>query len=502
VVELRIFEGEGAQKTDITFAYHANFFLFATLENARPMLHARGQQAASQQPPVLTGMPVSGMAYLDRPSEAGYFIFPDLSVRHEGRYRLSFNLYEETKDEVDQDIETPEEAKETASLAPNGSFDWRLEVKSSVFQVFSAKKFPGLAESTALSRTVAEQGCRVRIRRDVRMRRRDGKANADYDDYEDEFRRQRSISPVEAPVTARPPSPGLSNPDRLRYGVERRESAPSYQMKQYPSSYHSAPSAQSPSGAYPYGNGAPPQQPQYHQPQDTQPSQSGTHSQQGYAAPPQYAPNGQYRVPQTASNYFDRQPYQSYSTSTRESVDLDYRRASAAGYAAASHVSQPVNGSYASNDQHHSRPPGQYAPYQRTDAVLAPLELNSAATLDPKYDSLQSPLGRPPPQQAQPPYSAVPTSAYSDRGYSSFAAAESTTSLNEPPRAGTKRTYDSSFGGAYNEPLRNGTRPTTSHNNVSAGYADHEEIEMDHFKMQYRRADGSIAYSRELPALQ
>ena len=30
IVELRIFEGEGANKTDITFAYNANFFLFGT----------------------------------------------------------------------------------------------------------------------------------------------------------------------------------------------------------------------------------------------------------------------------------------------------------------------------------------------------------------------------------------------------------------------------------------------------------------------------------------
>jgi hypothetical protein len=30
IVELRIFEGEGANKADITFAYNANFFLFGT----------------------------------------------------------------------------------------------------------------------------------------------------------------------------------------------------------------------------------------------------------------------------------------------------------------------------------------------------------------------------------------------------------------------------------------------------------------------------------------
>lgn len=184
VVELRIFEGNSwaeAETKDITFLYNANFFLYTTLEHARVIAHGRLQTPAANQPPVLTGVPVSGMAYLDRPQEAGYFLFPDLSVRHEGRYRLNFVLYEETKEDKDMDPDTPD-PKVNAPQAIGGSFDFRMEVKSVDFTVFSAKKFPGLKESTALSRTVAEQGCRVRIRRDVRMRRRDGKPSGG--DYE------------------------------------------------------------------------------------------------------------------------------------------------------------------------------------------------------------------------------------------------------------------------------------------------------------------------------
>lgn len=225
-MELRIFEGDA--KTDITFSYNANFFLFATLETARPICHGR-VQPSPQQIPVLTGMPVSGMAYLDRPSEAGYFIFPDLSVRHEGRYKLSFNLYEETKDEKDTDAEQSIENQSKPSLigaTPNGSFDWRLEVKSAAFTVYSAKKFPGLAESTVLSRTVAEQGCRVRIRRDVRMRRREGKTAGDFEEFEEDYSgvrrtgtpdsvhesyvRQRSLS--NSPVDRQPYAPEPSGP--------------------------------------------------------------------------------------------------------------------------------------------------------------------------------------------------------------------------------------------------------------------------------------------------
>ncbi|KAG0154915.1 hypothetical protein PDIDSM_488 [Penicillium digitatum] len=172
VVELRIFESDpanDAQKTDITFAYNANFFLYATLDTARPIAH--GRVGGPQSCPVLTGVPVAGVAYLDRPSQAGYFIFPDLSVRHEGRYRLNFHLYEEIKDAKDADKDStlplpnqiPFSATSKAGV-PQAFLHFRLEVKT----------------STSLSRIIAE-GCRVRIRRDVRMRRRGDKRDADYE---------------------------------------------------------------------------------------------------------------------------------------------------------------------------------------------------------------------------------------------------------------------------------------------------------------------------------
>lgn len=171
------------------------------------MAHGRVQSAQNPASfPVLTGMPVAGMAYLDRPQPGGYFIFPDLSVRHEGKFRLSFNLYEELKESKDEDVESAHpspEAKDikpprNPGIPPKSHVFWRLEVKSIPFSVFSAKKFPGLAESTSLSRVVAEQGCRVRIRRDVRMRRRDTKSK-DYDDFDESghARTDRFATPVQ-----------------------------------------------------------------------------------------------------------------------------------------------------------------------------------------------------------------------------------------------------------------------------------------------------------------
>lgn len=292
VVELRIFElGPNAgESKDITFHYNANFFLFATLELARPMAHGRVQTPAATATPVLTGMPVSGMAYLDRPAEAGYFLFPDLSVRHEGRYKLSFNLYEETKEEKYFD----EETSESKGSPVGASFDWRMEVKSQAFCVYSAKKFPGLAESTALSRTVADQGCRVRIRRDVRMRRRDGKpSTSDYKKADDEYShrptartperqqphdyRQRSASaasdhsrapyppePQRRPSISEsyatgppppPPPPGYGQSGHLGFGHTTPHAPQQYSDVQPPAS---------PTTAYPNGHPSPFQAPQSH----------------------------------------------------------------------------------------------------------------------------------------------------------------------------------------------------------------------------------------------
>jgi hypothetical protein len=187
VVELRISEGPDEETaTDITFDYNAHFFLYASLEDAR--VKAPGKAGLNNNPPILTGVPASGMAYLDRPNEAGYFIFPDLSVRHEGFYKLNFSLFETTKEEKDFDMEPK------AGDMPTG-VDWRMEIDTKPFHVFSAKKFPGLMESTSLSKTVADQGCRVRIRRDIRMRKREPKPNSDYNRQE-KYAENRPVTPA------------------------------------------------------------------------------------------------------------------------------------------------------------------------------------------------------------------------------------------------------------------------------------------------------------------
>lgn len=235
---------------------NCSYFLFATLEQARHV--ARGRVSQEQQrPTVLTGTPVAGMVYLDRPTPAGYFIFPDLSVRHEGKYRLSFNLYEETKETKDED------RIDSAKVGGwgNGCVTHRLDVSSKPFTVFSAKKFPGLTESTSLSRLVAEQGCRVRIRRDVRMRRRDNKSSKDWDGYEEEtseLRARVSATPEAAgypghnymdPIP-RPRSGSNASHISLAPSLSRRTSLQDISQGYHPSSY-GPPAPHTPQNNYP-----------------------------------------------------------------------------------------------------------------------------------------------------------------------------------------------------------------------------------------------------------
>jgi len=166
---------------DITAFYEATFMLFASLEHARPI--ANRTMYTTNHCPVLTGVTCAGAAYLTKPSTAAYFIFPDLSVRHEGWYRIKFHLFEQTKRREDFDadrlISTSAHSVEGSGQgSPPNDQEMMVNVTyvySLPFQVYSAKKFPGLGQSTELSQIIAEQGCRVRIRKEVRQRKVEGK---------------------------------------------------------------------------------------------------------------------------------------------------------------------------------------------------------------------------------------------------------------------------------------------------------------------------------------
>ena len=548
IVELRVYEGEGPGRTEITFGYNANFFLFATLENARAIAPGR-TPATAPSFPVLTGTPVAGMAYLDRPSPAGYFIFPDLSVRHEGKYRLSFALYEELKDAKDMD---PDDRSSLASH-PQAGIDahvsHRLEVKSLPFTVFSAKKFPGLSESTALSRMVAEQGCRVRIRRDVRMRRRENKTSKEWDDYDEENaydQTRRTATPDaygQQPVMPNPQK-GMDNGDRPRsvsnasnasFAPPRRpsmdEMAQSYQanngyqqMAPPPSTgYSQMPSYGSSQGQYqnqfapppPAPVMQPPQAPYSHQSHhNNYQSQSNMHMGQSYG----YMSNQQsYQQP----HYEQPAPIRQEPAVDYQQPSTDYRRSSIAqnsqSYPPASQMIPPV---YPTMDQYNrsqsmSQPVQPlHSPNHANPPVSTPTSMHipNGHALAP-LKTLQPPatekLESVSPTYASPPSSMpAPLSATSDgtqsHGYIDASRPPLAKFVPQPSVAGQKRAFSASFDTQHlNERLTGGARP-----NVNAppygeyGAYDEGDMEepMDRAAMSYRRADGTHR-QRRVPEL-
>ncbi|PWZ00977.1 hypothetical protein BCV70DRAFT_86388 [Testicularia cyperi] len=96
-------------------------------------------------------------------SHQGFFVFPDLSIRVEGRYRLKLCLFETIGHTVHH----------------------CRSIYSDPFHVYTAKRFPGMEESTRLSRSFAEQGLKVRVRKHPRSRRRGSKRVKDESDASD-----------------------------------------------------------------------------------------------------------------------------------------------------------------------------------------------------------------------------------------------------------------------------------------------------------------------------
>jgi hypothetical protein len=442
---LAILEGEGLNMTDVTFGYNANFFLFATLESARQMAHGR-VQPPPQQVPVLTGMPVSGMAYLDRPTEAGYFIFPDLSVRHEGKYKLSFNLYEQTKHENDTDAEPSNEQKPKPAgmtAPPDSSFDWRLEVKSAQFTVFSAKKFPGLAESTNLSRTIAEQGCRVRIRRDVRMRRREDKPR-DYE--EDEYSRIPHTPASVQEAMRRSRSRSLSS-EGEEFGPGQ---APGSLLNFIPQSQGQ------PQFAHPQ---MPPQPQQAYQPR---PYEHPTHH---YNRPGAPVPSNSYGPDRNA---YPQSAYPSFPPREREYEMDSYRRASLPAHVQTSiqpGYPHPLDTSFNRNSGYVGNP----AP------ILPPLRLGQ------KYEDQTSPQELLTTADRLPSFASPTYERTQDRQYGQYP----TPLVPEAAPRNGKRSYDSVFA-SRQEPLYNGMRPDTTHQEQE----DDESQIAEAMIMSYRRAGG------------
>jgi hypothetical protein len=109
-----------------------------------------------------------------------WFIFQDLSIRTEGTFRLRFDLYDLS---ADQAADAPPQAGSKAATAPQVA-----SIHSRPFKVWSAKKFPGVIETTKLSRAFAEQGIKIPVRKnDEKKRKRANAAGKEEGDSDSDY---------------------------------------------------------------------------------------------------------------------------------------------------------------------------------------------------------------------------------------------------------------------------------------------------------------------------
>ncbi|KAJ4224199.1 hypothetical protein FSOLCH5_000468 [Fusarium solani] len=100
-----------------------------------------------------------------------WFVLQDLSVRTEGPFRLRFSFV---------NVGRPGGQGGPGSNVNQGRAPILSSCFSEVFNVYSAKKFPGVCESTSLSKTFAAQGIKIPIRKDTNVKGGDG-GDDDYD---------------------------------------------------------------------------------------------------------------------------------------------------------------------------------------------------------------------------------------------------------------------------------------------------------------------------------
>ncbi|GAA5840806.1 hypothetical protein JCM9279_001226 [Rhodotorula babjevae] len=158
-------------------------FMFASLveeDTEQEMFELHGSKTA-----VVTGSVVSSLFHL---RDQSCFVFPDMSVRMEGRWRFKMSLYE---------------------VSEEGA-EFRTSILTDVFQVYSSKRFPGMSKSTELSRSFAQQGLKLRIRRP-------GSSHEDGDEL--------SAPPAPAPAPKKP-APRRKSKDASAEPIPRRPSAP------------------------------------------------------------------------------------------------------------------------------------------------------------------------------------------------------------------------------------------------------------------------------------
>ncbi|KAF2474817.1 uncharacterized protein BDR25DRAFT_280392 [Lindgomyces ingoldianus] len=103
---------------------------------------------------LIGSLTVNAFRLTDTENKVGFwFVLQDLSVRTEGLFRLKMNFVDVGSGQGNNTLNT-------------GRAPVLATCFSDQFQVYSAKKFPGVIESTPLSKAFASQGIKIPIRKD------------------------------------------------------------------------------------------------------------------------------------------------------------------------------------------------------------------------------------------------------------------------------------------------------------------------------------------------
>lgn len=191
ILELTVSEHDDPQQQFLQSPY---LFVSATLFKAE-----KDEPVDAGVEKALLGTLVSSIQRLKdvNNKDGGFFVFGDISVKLHGSFRLRFTLFN-----------FQPETNEVHCLATT---------TSAKFKVVLAKEFRGMDESTYLSRAFADQGVRLRLRKEARAVKR---SYSTFDNQED-----------------------TSSPKRQRQEVQITPYPPvtNYQMPSTPNNYPAAP---------------------------------------------------------------------------------------------------------------------------------------------------------------------------------------------------------------------------------------------------------------------
>ncbi|CAG8586927.1 13203_t:CDS:2 [Dentiscutata erythropus] len=142
------------------FVLHATPYKCGTREEASLVIHPISQLGFKSQTNtrnLLGNLIANGRKLKDHEGRTGiFFVYQDLSIRTDGDFYFEFNL-----------MYIGFQGMVNTGLHPMSVL---ASVESSPFVAYSAKKFPGMIETTSLSRAFSSQGVKIATRSDKKER--------------------------------------------------------------------------------------------------------------------------------------------------------------------------------------------------------------------------------------------------------------------------------------------------------------------------------------------